>query len=41
MLMFKSFDDIGMDGSPYNLRQWLGEITDFETYLRNAEWGQS
>ena len=40
MLMFKSFDDIGMDGSPYNLRQWLGEITDFETYLRNAGWGQ-
>ena len=41
MLMFKSFDEIGMDGRPYNLRQWLGEITDFETYLRNAGWGQS
>ncbi|WP_165390328.1 NmrA/HSCARG family protein [Thalassococcus sp. S3] len=40
MLMFKSFDYIGMDGSPYNLRQWLGEITDFETYLRNAGWSQ-
>ncbi|WP_299870213.1 NmrA/HSCARG family protein [uncultured Roseobacter sp.] len=40
MLMFKSFDDIGMDGSPYNLRQWLGEVTDFETYLRNAGWSQ-
>lgn len=41
MLMFKSFDDIGMDGSPYNLRQWLGEITDFETYLRKAGWGEA
>lgn len=39
--MFKSFDDIGMDGSPYSLRKWLGEIADFETYLRNAGWGQS
>lgn len=39
MLMFKSFDELGMDGSPYNLRQWLGEITDFDTYLRNAGWG--
>ncbi|WP_434053832.1 MAG: NmrA/HSCARG family protein [Roseibium sp.] len=40
MLMFKSFDDIGMDGSPYYLRHWLGETTGFETYLRNARWGQ-
>ncbi|WP_227272373.1 NmrA/HSCARG family protein [Roseobacter weihaiensis] len=40
MLMFKSFDELGMDGTPQNLRQWLGEITDFETYLKNAGWGE-
>ncbi|EEE45409.2 NmrA/HSCARG family protein [Roseibium alexandrii] len=41
MLMFKSFDELGMDGSPYNLRQWLGDITDFETYLHTAGWGEN
>lgn len=38
MLMYRSFDTYGMDGSPYFLRRWLGDITDFEAYLRKAGW---
>ncbi|MFN3227034.1 MAG: NmrA/HSCARG family protein [Hyphomicrobiales bacterium] len=40
MLMYRSFDTYGMDGSPYYLRRWLGDISSFETYLRKAGWGQ-
>lgn len=40
MLMYRSFDTYGMDGSPYYLRRWLGDITSFDTYLRNAGWDQ-
>ena len=40
MLMYKSFDTYGMDGSPYFLNRWLGEITDFDSYLRKAGWNQ-
>ena len=40
MLMYRSFDTYGMDGSPYFLRRWLGEITGFEAYLRKAGWAQ-
>lgn len=39
MLMYKSFDTYGMDGSPYFLRRWLGDISSFATYLHNAGWG--
>ncbi|MEM6559587.1 MAG: NmrA/HSCARG family protein [Myxococcota bacterium] len=38
MLMYRAFDTFGMDGSPYFLRRWLGEATDFESYLRLAGW---
>ena len=38
MLMYRSFDTYGMDGSPYFLRRWLSGVTDFEAYLRKAGW---
>ena len=38
MLMYKSFDTYGMDGSPYFLRRWLGDAMGFEAYLRKAGW---
>ncbi|MEM8964868.1 MAG: NmrA/HSCARG family protein [Bacteroidota bacterium] len=40
MLMYRSFDTIGMDGSPYFLQRWLGQTTDFESYLLKAGWNQ-
>lgn len=40
MLMYRSFDTYGMDGSPYYLKHWLGDITSFDTYLRTAGWDQ-
>ena len=39
MLMFRSFDTIGMDGDPSFLAHWLGSATDLTTYLRKAGWG--
>ncbi|MBV6657320.1 MAG: NmrA/HSCARG family protein [Devosiaceae bacterium] len=39
MLMYRSFDTYGMDGSPYFLRRWLGEVSSFEDYLVRAGWG--
>ncbi len=41
MLMFKSFDEIGMDGRPEDLKLWLGEVSSFETYHRNNGWGDA
>jgi len=40
MLMYRSFDTYGMDGSPYYLKHWLGDITSFDTYLRTTGWDQ-
>ena len=41
MLMYKSFDTYGMDGSPYYLRRWLDETMNFEAYLRDAGWADA
>ena len=41
MLMYKSFDTQEMDGSPYYLRRWLGQATDFEACRRGAGWAET
>ncbi len=38
MLMYRSFDTIGMDGDPVFLEHWLGRKIDLPAYLKKAGW---
>ncbi len=40
MLMYRYFDDFGMDGTPEYLRRWHPEALTFEAFLRAAGWGE-
>lgn len=41
MLMYRYFDEFGMDGDPAQLRHWHPDARSFERFLREDGWGAS
>lgn len=40
-VMFRYFNDVGMDADPYTLRRWHAELLTLEQYLRAHGWGSA